>query len=563
MRFAAVRLAPFILLAACATKTAPTPAPAPLGGGRGGPPAAPAVDPVRYTRTTPPSDPLVQQIWDEGMQRSQIADLAQVLNDSIGPRLINSDRYLLGQDWLIKKYAEWGVPARQEQFGTWARWQRGPTHVDLVSPRVRTLEATMLAWSPGTNGAWIEGEVILLPMDTTAAGVAAWMTLAKGKFVLTAAPGITGPGAPNPTCRAPAQLQEFGAPGQWAADSAARVQMAAAYRARLPHGSDTTATGRRNFSFEWPKTAGVAGILSTYYSNYPGTDKIFGNPREQVPTIDLTCEDWNLLYRMAEKKQAPRIRVYADSRALGEQPMFNVTAEIKGSEKPNEYIVLSAHFDTWDAGTGATDNGTGTVTMMETIRILKKVYPHPRRTILVGHWNGEEQGLLGSRAFVADHPAIVEGVHFGINEDGGTGRIQNIGPGPNLLATDRLIHYLGEMPATATKEIKIGPVGPPGTGGSDHSSFQCAKAPVIGVGGVNWDYGNLTWHTNRDTYDKIVMNDLRYNAALTALLVYEADRDPVFLAHTVLDSSTNAQTKVKTAISYTCPKAPRVTAEGR
>lgn len=560
MRFPVCSAALLVLVAGCATKTTPTPAPTPAGGGRGG---APAVDPIRYTRTAPPSDPMVQQIWNEGMQRSQVADLAQVLLDSIGPRLINSDRDAAGQQWLIKKYAEWGVTARQEKFGTWASWQRGATHVDLVSPRVRTLEATMLAWSPGTNGAWIEGEVFLLPANNSPETIATWMTAAKGKFVLTPAPGISGPGAPNVSCRAPAQLQEFGVTGQWSADSAARIQMAAAYRARLPQGPDTTANGRREYSFLWPKTAGVAGILSTYYSNYPGTDKIFGNPRQQVPTIDLTCEDWNLLYRMADKGQKPRIRVFADSRALGEQPVFNVIAEIKGSEKPNEYIILSAHWDSWDAGSGATDNGTGTLAMMEAIRILKKVYPNPRRTIIVGHWNGEEQGLLGSRAFVADHPAIVEGVHFGMNQDNGTGRIQGVGPGPNLLATEKIVHYLGEMPAAATKELRIGPVGPPGTGGSDHSSFQCAKAPIIGVGGVGWDYGNLTWHTNRDTYDKIVMPDLRYNASLIALLTYEADRDPVFLAHTVLDSTTNAQTKVKTAISYTCPKAPRLTSEGR
>jgi carboxypeptidase Q len=522
-------------------------------------PRASSVDTARYVRATPPSDPVIQRIWAEGMQRSQVMNLAQVLFDSIGPRLVNSDRYNAGQDWLIAKYHSWGISAEKQQWGTWAWWERGVTHLDLIAPRVRTLDATMLGWSPGTNGQPVEGEVITLPADTSAAGMAAWLRAARGKFVLTPAPGIGGPGAPNPTCRSQANLTEFGQPNEWSSDSAKRIQWTNAYRARLPKSRDTTASGRRDYPFQWPKDAGVAGILSTYWSGYPGTDKVFGNPRQQVPTVDVTCEDWNLLYRLAENHQGPRVRLSADSRSLGEKPVFNVIASIKGSEHPDEYIVLSAHYDSWDAGSGATDNGTGTVAMMEALRIIKTIYPHPRRTILVGHWGGEEQGLLGSRGFVADHPDIVNHVHMGWNQDNGTGRIVSMGPGPFTGATERLVSYLKEMPEEATHWIKIGGLGPPGTGGSDHSSFQCAKSPVIGLGGVSWDYGNLTWHTNRDTYDKVVPADLMNNATLVAMLVYEADKDPVAMSHDVI--ATNPQTG--RPINYTCPVFPRRTADGR
>ena len=102
------------------------------------------------------------------------------------------------------------------------------------------------------------------------------------------------------------------------------------------------------------------------------------------------------------------IRLEAESQAMGEVPVFNTIAEIRGTTKPDEYVMLSAHFDSWDGGSGATDNGTGTITMLEAMRILKQVYPHPKRTIVVGHWSGEEQGLVGSRAFAADHPEIVK-----------------------------------------------------------------------------------------------------------------------------------------------------------
>lgn len=533
-----------------------------LGQGRGG---GSGVDTARYVRTTAPTDPIVAKIWDEGMHRSQAMSLAQVLMDSIGPRLVNSDRYNAGQDWLIAKYKSWGIGAEKQQWGTWTWWERGPTHMDLVFPRVRTLEATMLGWSPGTNGKTIDGEVILMPSDTTAAGVKAWLKSAKGKFVLSPPPGIgytNAPGPPNPTCRSQLQLVEFGAPGQWSSDSAKRIDWAKAYRARVPQIADTAANARRDYSFKWPKDAGVAGILSTYYSGYPGTDKVFGNPRQQVPTVDLTCEDWNLLYRLASNRQSPHVRLNADSKTQGEKPVFNVIASIKGSEKPDEYIVLSAHYDSWDAGSGATDNGTGTIMMMEALRIIKTIYPNPRRTIIVGHWGGEEQGLLGSRAFVADHPEIVAKVHMGWNQDGGTGRIQNVGPGPFTAATDRLVKYLKEMPVDATRSIKIGGMGPPGTGGSDHSSFQCAKSPVIGMGGPGWDYGNLTWHTNRDTYDKIVAEDLTFNATVAALMVYEADRDPVMMPHDVIPTTVNPQGRTIT-IDYSCPSFPRKTADGR
>src|SRR5262249_52677216 len=151
------------------------------------------------------------------------------------------------------------------------------------------------------------------------------------------------------------------------------------------------------------------------------------------------------------------------SEFLGELPVFNVIAEIKGAEKPNEYIVLSAHYDSWDAGSGSTDNGTGTMTMMEGLRILKQLYPHPRRTILVGHWGGEEQGLNGSHAFAEDHPEVVAGVYAGWNQDNGTGRVISIGPGPFVKATPQLVSYLKELPSQISGWIKVGPVTGPAT----------------------------------------------------------------------------------------------------
>ena len=144
---------------------------------------------------------------------------------------------------------------------------------------------------------------------------------------------------------------------------------------------------------------GVAGVVASRWSNGWGVNKVFFARNEIAPAIDVSCEDYGLLYRLAEQGQGPVLRVRSDAEILPDVPTFNTVAEIRGSEKPDEYVMLSAHFDSWDGGSGATDNGTGTVMMMEVMRILKRVDPSPRRTILVGHWSGEEQGLNGSSAF--------------------------------------------------------------------------------------------------------------------------------------------------------------------
>lgn len=481
----------------------------------GGPPMN-RVDSTRYVRTTAPTDPIIKAMWTEGMEHGQVMTLAQVLLDSIGPRLNNSDRFDMGQHWLIDTYKSWGIPAKQEQYGTWKKWVRGPTHMDLISPRVRTLEAIQLGWSPSTGNGWIEGEVALIPPKTTPEAFAKWLPTVKGKFLL-------GSGL-NPSCRSNAQIAEYGTEATKARLRKEAADNRADYADRFLQG------GNR---YSWPKQAGVAAVLTTTFSGYPGIDKIFGSPQQEVPTLDISCEDYGLLYRLAENGQSPKVRLSAQSQDLGEQPVHNVIARIEGSEKPSEYIVFSAHYDSWDGASGGTDNGTGTLTMLEAARILKKIYPNPKRTIIIGHWGGEEQGLNGSRGFVEDHPEIVANVHAGFNQDNGTGRITSVSPGPFVEGTDALVRYLQALPSEVTAQIRMFGVGGPAMGGTDHAAFQCFKSPVYGLGALDWDYGGTTWHTNRDTYDKLIAEDLQSNATLVAMLAYMADQDPKLLSHEV------------------------------
>jgi hypothetical protein len=478
-------------------------------------PRARGADPIpadslpAYVRKTPPTDSIIARIWEEGTQRSQVATLAQALVDSIGARLTASPEIEAASRWAMSMYQRWGIPARQHRYGTWPSWQRGHTHVDLIAPRVRTLEAMTLAWSPGTNGKVVTGDVVTLPESGSADAYAAWLRGVRGKFVLASAPQLS--------CRSRDQWAEFGTPQSQARIREQQDSLNVMWRARVAAADSLQARLR---------TAGAAGVITHGFSGYPGIDKIFGSPRLQVLSIDITCEDYGLLARLAERRQAPRLRVDAATEMRGVRPVFNTIAEMRGREKPDEYVVLSAHFDSWSASGGATDNATGTVAMMEAMRILRTVLPNPRRTILVGHWSGEEQGLNGSRAFVEDHPAVVQGLQALFNQDNGTGRVAFTGPGALPGAAPVLQRYLGEIPSEITQYIRFGAPGMPPTGGSDHASFACAGAPAFGLGSLSWDYGLTTWHTNRDTYDKIVLDDLRSNAILIAALAYQASEDP-------------------------------------
>ena len=195
--------------------------------------------------------------------------------------------------------------------------------------------------------------------------------------------------------------------------------------------------------------AGAAGVVTSLWSQGWGVDKIFGTRATKAPVVDVSCEDYGLLFRLAERKQSPVVRLEAQSEALGEQPVFNTIAEIRGSEKPDEYVMLSAHFDSWDGASGATDNGTGTITMLEAARLLSIAYPKPKRTIIIGHWSGEEQGLNGSRAWAADHPEVVQHLQALFNQDNGTGRIQTIST-QGLTRRGRILRQLVREAADGT-----------------------------------------------------------------------------------------------------------------
>jgi hypothetical protein len=559
---------------------------------------------AQHPTTFPTDDPTIQRIWRLGMDSSHVEKLSQTLFDSIGPRLTGSPGITAASDWVIKMYKSWGIEARRENYGTWRGWRRGVSHIDLVAPRTRSLEGTMLAWSPGTNGTPVTAPVIVLPKFSDSTEFVKWLPKAKGKIVMLSPAW--------PTCRPSEDWMRWSTPASMARMDTLIAQMQQEWAVMTgPDGRpDSTklyrgtgyslALGTGTLGMRLEK-AGVAGMITSRTKlsgfenpfaaagrgafqaggrggrggNQPGpatargggppasaaaanggrggrgggfgggaqgsggwgTIEVFETYNKVAPAVTLTCEDYGLLYRLSENGENPKVRLDLNAQLLGEVPAFNTIGVIKGTEKPNEYVMLSAHFDSWDGSSGATDNGTGTMMAMEAMRILSLAYPHPKRTIMVGHWASEEQGLNGSTAFANDHPEVLKGLQGLFNQDNGTGRVQSVTSSGLSDIGRHLKAWYGKLPGFFTDSMSANvvswafndvPTGNPG--GTDGAVFSCFGTPSFGMGAVSWNYNTYTWHTNRDTYDKIVFDDLKHNATLAASLVYLASEDPELIA---------------------------------
>jgi hypothetical protein len=566
----------------------------------------------------PTNDQNLQRIWRLGMDSSHVQGLAHTLFDSIGPRLTGGPGLLSASDWVIGKYKSWGIDAKREQYGTWRGWRRGVSHIDLISPRVRSLEGMMLAWSPGTSGKPVTAQAIVLPKFKDSTEFVKWLPQAKGKIVLLSPAW--------PTCRPSEDWMRWSTPASMARMDTLIGQMQADWSvmtdasgkpdsAKLYRGTGyglALGTGTLGMRLE---KAGVAGMISsrTKLSGFPnplssggaaagrggrggrgaaggasdhgggpaaslaaaggrgganapagtggwGTIEVFETYNKVAPAVTLTCEDYGLLYRLADHNEKPMVRLDLDAQLLGEQPAFNTVGMIKGSEKPDEYVMLSAHFDSWDGSSGATDNGTGTLMALEAMRILKTVYPHPKRTIMVGHWASEEQGLNGSTAFTEMHPEVMKGLQALFNQDNGTGRVQSLSAAGLTDIGSHLKSWYSQLPSFYTDSMSPNvvswsfndaPTGNPG--GTDGAVFSCFGTPSFGMGAVSWNYNSYTWHTNRDTYDKVVFDDLKHNATLAAMMAYLASEDPTFIKRDKSPGTWPANWPAN------CGKAPKVT----
>ncbi|MEZ5028904.1 MAG: M20/M25/M40 family metallo-hydrolase [Ferruginibacter sp.] len=458
-------------------------------------------------------DPIVQKMLDEETNNSQLKQLAHELLDKIGPRLVGTPKMQQANEWAVAKYKSWGIDARNEKWGEWRGWERGISHIDMIAHGLKHLPVHNWHGAHLLKGKTITADVVILPDLVDSAAFAAWFPSVKGKYVMIS--------MEQPTGRPDADWKEYGTEESVKKMNHERDSLTSAWRKRI----SKTGFNTRTLPVELEK-AGAAGIITNYWSKEYGADKIFSAYTKTIPTVDISLEDYGLVYRLVQNGTPVKLNIRTDSKETGVQPTWNTIGEIKGSEKADEYILLSAHFDSWDGGTGATDNGTGTLVMMEAMRLLKKFYPNPKRTILVGHWGSEEEGLNGSRAFAEDHPEIMKQLQASFNQDNGTGRIESISGQGFIHAYEYLQRWLNAAPNEVKKDIKTTFPGTPSSGGTDNASFVAAGAPGFSLGSLSWGYFSNTWHTNLDTYDKLVFDDLYKNVVLTAVLAYMASEDP-------------------------------------
>lgn len=458
---------------------------------------------------------MVDMIIKEVNENSQVERLGLELIDDIGPRLMGTPGMKKANDWVVKTYKSWGVQAINEKYGQWKGWERGTTEVVMQHPRLQQLSAIQLAWCPATKGAKpVEATLIRMPIFKDSAAYVAWLPQVKGKIVLISKMEVSG--------RPEATWKENGLQVDYDA-------LVIKNREQLRTWNDgLSVIGLAASTLPGAmEKAGAVAVISSYWSGGWGTNRIFGARTEKIPNVDVSMEDYSMLCRFLDRGIIPTLTVKTTSKDWGIQEAFNSVGTIQGVDKPDEYVMLSAHLDSWDGATGATDNGTGTITMMEVMRVLKKVYPNPKRTIIAGHWGGEEQGLNGSRAYAADHLDQLERISVLFNQDNGTGRINWINGNGFLNAYDYFKRWLSYVPMVNRNEIKTDfPGHPGGRGASDYAAFLAHGVPAFFLIGNSWDYGTYTWHTHLDTYDKIVFEDVKKNVETIAILVYMACEEP-------------------------------------
>jgi carboxypeptidase Q len=491
------------------------------------------------TATNP--DPDIQaRIRKEGTENSQIMRTMHFLTDVYGPRLTGSPNHKAAAEWAIKQMGLWGLDNAHLEpwdFGHpgWLN-ERASGHV--ISPYKEPLVFEVLAWTPSTNGAVTGNVYQMLPPDSpTEDELKAFLEgekeKVKGKMVMVGKHRVIpvnfepenkrmndeqaktrfsadGPGGPPSGVRSRGQQQQ---PGQPRRLSSGEVNQRAgeflAANGALIMILDTATEGLRM------EQRRVRAFRNRNY-----------DPSKFPPTAMLSNEDYGRATRVLADGTPVELEFNIVNRLYPEgKTSYNAIAEIAGSDKKDEVIMLGGHLDSWHSATGATDNAVGCAAMMEAARILKAIGVKPRRTIRVALWSGEEQGLLGSQAYVKEHFGAFEnpkpeflklGAYFNI--DSGTGRARGMSVFGPTEAADVLRPVLAPFADLGFAGVRAS--NSRGLGGSDNGSFNQAGLPGVGVGQDPIEYGNITWHTNLDTYERIVEDDVKKSAIIIAAAVY-------------------------------------------
>jgi carboxypeptidase Q len=485
---------------------------------------------------------MITRIRYEGFRNSKVMEIASGLMDGIGPRLTGSPNMKRANEWTRDQLTSFGLSnAHLESWGPFGRgWFNEYINVRMTSPDVAPLIAYAKAWTPGTNGV-LKGKCIRVKIEDK-------KDFDKYRGKLAGLIAIFGPDPEVKTINQPMferlgdkELSEI---GQYQVPSEKQAFRFRQYIKRMQFTKDVN---------KFLADEKVLALVDHGYGSFGGGTVFVQSGGSwktgetvTVPGITVALEQWDRIARLLEQKKDVELEMNVTNSFSDADPMqYNTVAEIPGSDKKDELVMVGAHLDSWHSGTGATDNGAGSVVMMEAMRILKALDVKPRRTIRIALWSGEEQGLLGSQNYVQQHfgsrPPMDEPDYKGMptllrreagpvtvkpeqakvsayfNVDNGSGKIrgvylqENEGEAPLFEAWMQPFKDLGMTTLTMRN-----------TGGTDHLSFDAVGIPGFQFIQDPLDYETRTHHSNMDVYDRLQADDLKQAAVIVASFVYNA-----------------------------------------
>ncbi|HEY5061819.1 MAG TPA: M28 family peptidase [Gemmatimonadaceae bacterium] len=508
----------------------------------------------------------IERIKTEEMNNSHVMDIMSWLSDVYGPRLTWSPNATRAGNWAMVQMKSWGLAnVHEETWNTPAGlgWENEQFSLTAKTPVPFIVEAVPQAWSASTRGT-ISGPAVLATAGCTDELKAQYAGKLRGAFLLTAPPVDRPVNDFAPTARryadstlaAMAEAQpnagrgggggrggRGGTPPERSPvcqQQAVRDSIGAANAGRGGRGGFGGGRGGINVgdttTLRWLENQGVAAVLlgdAAHVGGDIGTNngasRVKGAPA--IPTVHVAQESYGRIARIVEKHVPVTLELNMQNKFFPENSSsFNIIGEIPGTDPrlKDEVVMIGAHFDSWHSGTGATDNGAGSGVMLEAMRLLKTLDLHPRRTIRIGLWTGEEEGLLGSAAYVRQHFGVRDTLGFHptaeqkklaayFNVDNGSGKIRGVYL--QGIEAERPIFdaWMAPFKDGGMKTLTIS-----NTGGTDHLSYIGVGLPGFQFIQDPLDYGNVTHHTNQDVYERLQPDDMKWNAAVVASFAWQA-----------------------------------------
>lgn len=477
----------------------------------------------------PVNNEAIQKIRKEGLENSKVMDIAFQITDVIGPRLANSPGIKRGRDWAVKYFNELGLKnAKQESWGDFGKgWSVEKYYAATTAPFYRPIIGYPKAWTPGTNGP-IKSDVVLIKADTVT-DLEKYKGKLTGKIVVIESvmvQPLKNSYTPDVTRYTDEKLAEMAA-AEPAAPRQGRPagnnnQMAMMMRMRQNRAAINELLLQEKVGLILTYARGNYG---TFFTSNGASYAVDAKP--VAPELEVSAEDFLHILRLLRAGQKVEVEAEVKTTFYPQDVKgYNVIAEIPGTDKKlkDEIVMLGGHFDSWHSGTGATDNAAGSIVMIEVMRILKAIDFKPKRTIRIALWDAEEQGLHGSRGYVKQHfadPTKMEllpehgKLSAYYNLDNGTGAVRGIYLQGNAGAKDIFQAWLNPFADLGAKTVTIN-----NTGGTDHQAYDAVGLPGFQFIQDPMDYNTRTHHTNQDTYDRLVEDDLKKSATIIASFVY-------------------------------------------